>query len=156
MRWVNYFLCLLRAAVALLLVRCLKAALGCYLKVAGKNTSLSLRERVGRMTILLDSKIVWLNKVLQSLPPLVVVSLLLWGLVLFACASCSAPSSLKQNFYQSQTQVERVERNGSSASLVTQPVKTRSTFLLDTWPIWGTQLYVESWGFTSDHPLKDN
>lgn len=142
-KWVKSCSCYLQVEARLLWVRCLKVLSVLCLKIVGKNMSLSLREKLVRMIIFCDSKIIYLNKVLQSLFLLAVASLLLWGLVLFAFASCSAPSSHKQSFYQSPMPAEKVEQSGFSGSLVTQPVKNPYTCLLDTLPIWGKQPFAE-------------
>jgi hypothetical protein len=126
------------------------------LKIVGKNMSLSLREKLVRMIIFCDSKIIYLNKVLQNMFLLVGVSLLLLGLALFACASCSAPSSLKQSFSRLPMPAVKEERNGSSECCHILQPKSRSFSLVDTSPIWGKQHSVEFWVFTSDQVLEDD
>ena len=113
MRWVNYLCYLLRAVVALLWVRFLKACFGMLYESRSKNTSLSLREQA---MILKDS----LRE--KSLPPLVVVSLII--------SLDYKLNSLKRKYW-----VEFVS--------FTQPVKSRLHFFW-TLGLYGAHSSVES------------
>jgi len=83
------------------------------------------------------------------------VSLLLWALVLFACASCSVRSSHKQSSYPLPTQAEKGEQSGYLGFYPTPQAKTHYYSLVDTSPLWGKPLSVEFWDFISDLHQED-
>jgi len=142
MKWVKFFSCYLQGVALRLWGLSLKVRSGSFSRIVGKSMSWSWQEKVVQMKISLSYKLSYLKEVMGNLFLLVVGLSLLWALVLFACASCSAPSSLKQSFYPSPMQAEKAEQSGSSDCSPTQHPKSRSIFLLDTSPIWGKQPFV--------------
>jgi len=137
-KWAKYFLCYLRGAVVRLWEQCSRVGSECYLRIAAKSTSLNLHEKVAQTKIFLNSKLNWLKEVIMSSGIFLVELLLLWGLALCVCVSCSAPFSHRQSSSPSPTHMERAEQNGSSASSATQPAKTQSRYRVATSPIWAT------------------
>jgi len=155
-KWAKYFLCYLRGVGVRLWERCSRVGSECYLRVAAKSTSLNLHEKAVLMKISLSSKLSWLKEVMGSLFLLAAVSLLLWGLALFAFASCSAHSSRLPSSSPSPTRMEKAEQSGSSESLATQPAKTPSRYRVATSPIWATPPLWESSDFILGHRLTDD
>jgi hypothetical protein len=155
-KWAKYFLCYLRGAALQLWERCSRVGSECYLRVAAKSTSLNLHEKAVQTKIFLSSKLNWLKEVIMSSGIFLVELLLLWGLALCVCASCSAPSSHRQSSSPSPTHMEKAERNGSSALSVTQPAKTPSRYRVATSPIWATPPLWESSDFILGHRLTDD
>ena len=111
MKWASYLLCYLRGAVLRLSVLCSRAVSECFSRVAAKSMSWNWHEKAVQMKISLSSKLSWLKEIMGSLFLLVGVSLLLWVLVLFACASCSAPRFPKPSSFPSLMQTEKAEQN---------------------------------------------
>lgn len=138
MKWAKYFLCYLRAVALQLWERCSRVGSECYLRIAAKSTSLNWHEKAVQMKIFLSSKLNWLKEVIMSSGIFLVELLLLWGLALCVCASCSVPFSHRQSSSPSPTHMARAEQNGSSASSATQPAKTPSRYRVATSPIWAT------------------
>jgi len=155
-KWVKFFSCYLQAVVLRQWGRYSRVCSVSFSRIAGKSTNWNWQEKLVQMKISLSYKIQYIKEVMGNLFLLVGVSLLLWALVLFACASCSAPSSHKQSFSRLPMQVEREEQSGFSDSSLTHQRKSQSISLVDTLPIWGKQHSVGFSDFILDQAQGDD
>jgi hypothetical protein len=154
-KWAKYFLCYLQGVAVRLSVLSSRAVSECFSRIAAKSTSWNWHEKAVLMKISLSSKLSWLKEVMGNLFLLAAVSLLLWGLALFAFASCSVRSSHPPSSYPSPTHMEKAEQSGYSDSSVTPPAKTRSSSRPATSPIWATPPLWESSDFILVHRQGD-
>ena len=154
-KWVKFFSCYLQAVVLRQWGRYSRVCSVSFSRIAGKSTNWNWQEKLVQMKISLSYKIQYIKEAMGNLFLLAGVSLLLWALVLFACASCSAPSSHKQNFSQSRMQAEKDGQNGSLGFYPTPQAKNQFYSLVDTSPLWGKRHSAEFWVFISDLHQKD-
>ena len=155
MKWAKYFLCYLRVVAVRLSVLSSRAVSECFSRVVAKSTSWNWHEKAVQMKISLSYKLSWLKDLMGNLFLLVGVSLLLWGLALFAFASCSAHSSRLPSSSLSPTHMEKAEQSGSSDSSATPQVKTQSSSRPTTSPIWVTPPLWASSDFILGHHQGD-